>query len=171
MIVEVPRSTRQMNEWMDLSEYHEYKDSEVRDNLKNLVAHHEIESGWETITGRVRAYTYNRDYIYSYWVEDQDAEGIVRPLQNPTCPSSRTFLWNFQNSFEPHSAADFVSGFFAGGSQRLPYGFLEVQPPRIWRDRLGWTPCPHNPLKWECDGDTVAKFESCLLYTSPSPRD
>ena len=59
----------------------------------------------------------------------------------------------------PASGGGFVSGFFAGGGQRLGHDFLDIQPSRAWRDLLGWTIDRTDPLTWRLGEEPVARYE------------
>jgi hypothetical protein len=79
--------------------------------------------------------------------------------------SGRTFAFDFGDWFEPRIMQGKRPLTFAvGGPQRLALCFPEFMPAMMWRTEFGWQPFPENPLVWQKDGRSVARYQ-CIHGT------
>lgn len=134
-------------------------DHEVKCRLRDIALTHDVPEGWKTFAARARSYTSQKDFLHYIWWEKSPDDLFLRPIIRPTCPSARTFLWWLGRFFQPNHQSGFVSGFFAGGHQRLSNTNLEIQPSIAWNSGLGWSQCPRDPLVWLSNGQIVARYE------------
>lgn len=134
--------------------------TEVRNSLIAVAMTVDVPQDWITFAAKVVDCTWKQDFSLWLWWEELSNTMLIGRSGRATCLSGRTFVWWLGDFFEPPTVDDrFVSGYFVGGSQRLCYCTLEIQPSRAWRDRLGWNPDSVNPLVWRKDGAVVARYE------------
>lgn len=158
-----PRRASESTLWLGSREYYakEPRDQDVLGSLRSIAQSLDITEGWQTFTARVFDSSLDRDYVLHLWYEEciTDNDGILQLGEFPSCPSGRSFIWRKARFFEPRTKGRFVSGYFVGGMQRLGHDIFHIQPPRAWRDRLGWTIKRNDPLIWLDAGRPVARYE------------
>ncbi|MBX9579403.1 MAG: ATP-binding protein [Gemmataceae bacterium] len=121
----------------------------------------DVPAGWRVFSARVVFCDGGWDYVLQYWHETYPDDGILTLGDPPTCPSGRTFLSWIRSAFEPNTLGGPVpvSGYFVGGRSRLHHARVEVHPPRVWQEVLGWRPAPNDPLTWRYGTQDVARYE------------
>jgi hypothetical protein len=136
--------------WPPTSDYgpqEDVQDTRVRQMLNSIAESLDVTNEWRTFAARVFFCSRRHDYILELWYEERSPSLLLTQGDYPSCPSGRTFLWYLGDFFEPAvGGTGFVSGYFAGGHQRLNHDILHIQPSRDWRDRFGWSIAPTDPL-------------------------
>jgi hypothetical protein len=131
----------------------------AREKLYLLATRHRVPDDEVVIAARVNLFTWSDDIVFRLWSQkDSDSAQVVSTSHCPRTLSGRTFVFKFDNWWEP-SRSPHPTVFAVGGHQRLLFSFPEFLPSRIWVTQFGWDPSSSDPLRWSRAGTPVARHE------------